>query len=254
VIAGVRTRNPLHSRAFDLVVSLLLVPLTLPLAALVALAVALDSPGPVLYRSTRVGRDGRRFQMLKFRTMAHCSAGPSLSLAGDERYTPFGRVLAASRLDELPQILNVLVGDMRLVGPRPEVEQFVLDQAAAYRQILAVPPGITGPTQLEFSDEGRRLAAEADPERAYREQLLPDKVVLDLHHVASVSLREDCKVLARTCLVPGRQIRRVLPRAHRGRGAHAAGRLDPAAVRGTALVVASCAMVAAFALQGTTGV
>src|SRR5215216_4633995 len=117
-----------------------------PLALLVAVAVAVDSPGPILYRSPRVGRVGRRFEMLKFRTMRHGASGPSVSTEGDERYTPFGRLLATMRLDELPQAWNVVRGQMRLVGPRPEVESYVLDQAAAYRRILAVPPGLTGLT------------------------------------------------------------------------------------------------------------
>src|SRR5688572_14777021 len=100
-----------------------MLPLAIPLGALVALAVVLDSPGPVLFRSPRVGRDGRMFPMLKFRTMRHMANGPRISSSNDVRYTPVGRLLAASRLDELPQLVHVLRGEMRMVGPRPELKE-----------------------------------------------------------------------------------------------------------------------------------
>ena len=246
---GVRTRYRRSARALDLALTLLLLPLLAPVAALVALAVTLDSPGPVLYRSTRVGRDGRRFQMLKFRTMLHRVGGPSVSREGDERYTQVGRLLAATRLDELPQAWNVLRGQMRLVGPRPEVECFVLAQPEAYRRILAVPPGVTGPTQLAFADEGRWLALMPDPERGYRDELLPQKVALDLRYVRRASLLDDCGAIARTWLVPARQLRRaVRPSAGRLEGIGAAVRL----ARATMLALAAVAMVVVFAAQGQT--
>ena len=112
-------------RALDLTLVVLMLPFALVVGAVIALAVQLDSPGPVLYRSRRVGRGGRTFSMLKFRTMVRDAAGPPLSARADERYTPLGRTLAYSRLDELPQLWNVLRGEMRLVGPRPELEDFV---------------------------------------------------------------------------------------------------------------------------------
>ena len=121
----VADRVPPAQRVFDLVVVVMTLPVTLLLGTVLAVAVFVDSPGPVLYRSRRIGRGGRAFDMLKFRTMVADSVGPPLSARGDERYTPLGRTLAYSRLDELPQLLNVLRGDMRLVGPRPELEDFV---------------------------------------------------------------------------------------------------------------------------------
>ncbi|MEX1142247.1 MAG: sugar transferase [Thermoleophilaceae bacterium] len=247
VVAGVRTAYPVGARVVDLAVVAVLSPVLAFVAAIVAIAVALDSPGPVLFRSVRIGRDGRRFEMLKFRTMVHRCAGPSISCDGDARYTPVGRLLAAARLDELPQVWNVACGEMRLVGPRPEVEQFVRAQAGAYRQILALPPGITGPTQLAFADEGRRLALVADPERVYAEEILPVKVRLDVDYVRRRSLRRDMVAIAHTWLVPGRQLALAL-RDDR----HARGRPVEALAGAATMVLAVVAMVAAFAAQGAT--
>lgn len=189
-------------RAFDVGVALLLAPFALAAGVVIALAVLLDSPGPVLYRSLRIGQGGAPFEMLKFRTMRHRAGGPPLTAHDDERQTPLGRFLARARLDELPQLWNVLKGDMRLVGPRPEVEEFVRDQRDSYRHILAVPPGLTGPTQLAFADEGALLAAAADCELLYRSEILPVKVRLDLEYVESSTLAGDLRVVAMTCMLP----------------------------------------------------
>jgi lipopolysaccharide/colanic/teichoic acid biosynthesis glycosyltransferase len=185
--------------------TLLILPFAALVGILVAVAVLLDSPGPVLYRSRRVGRDGEPFEMLKFRTMRHPADGPRISRWRDERQTPLGRFLAATRLDELPQVWNVLKGEMALVGPRPEVEEFVAAQAEAYERILTVPPGLTGPTQLEYADEGRVLARAPDAVRAYLDEVLPLKVYLDLQYVESNNLRGDLTALARTLLLPARK-------------------------------------------------
>jgi lipopolysaccharide/colanic/teichoic acid biosynthesis glycosyltransferase len=247
VLSDVRTRYPWQSRAFDLAITALLLPLIVPIALLVAVAVAVDSPGPILYRSPRVGRDGRRFEMLKFRTMRHGVSGPSVSTEGDSRYTPFGRLLATMRLDELPQAWNVLRGQMRLVGPRPEVESYVLDQPDAYRRILAVPPGLTGPTQLEFADEGRRLAAAADPDLAYRRELLPRKVALDMRYVAGASVSGDLRTVARTFRVPIRQLVRAVEET-----GQTDARTRLSAARPAMLASAAAAMLILFVAQSTS--
>lgn len=246
VIAGVATKCPLSARIFDLVVASLLLMVAVPLGLLIALAVALDSPGPVLFRSVRVGRDGRRFVMLKFRTMRHQGGGPRITSAGDRRYTPLGRLLALTRLDEVPQLLNVLRGQMRLVGPRPELEEFVLAQEAAYREILTVPPGLTGPTQLAFADEGRILARAADPERMYTEALLPEKVTWDLSYVAHGGLLGDIVLIARTWSVPMRRL--VVATEHHPRSA---GRAAVAVGRAAVLASATLAMVTFFTLESS---
>jgi lipopolysaccharide/colanic/teichoic acid biosynthesis glycosyltransferase len=181
----------------------LLVPLLLLPFLLIVLAVFLDSPGPVLFRARRMGYRGRPFEMIKFRSMRVDSAGHAVAGAGDSRITPVGGFLRATRLDELPQLWNVLRGQMSLVGPRPELEEFVTLHAAEYREILAVPPGITGPTQLRYAGmEPHLLSLHADPERFYREELLPDKVKLDLEYARTRSLRVDLAVLGRTLMLP----------------------------------------------------
>jgi lipopolysaccharide/colanic/teichoic acid biosynthesis glycosyltransferase len=198
-----RARIPLARRAFDLSALALLVPLlALPLLV-VALAVFLDSPGSVLFRARRMGYLGRPFEMIKFRTMRVDNAGHAVAGANDSRITPVGGFLRATRLDELPQLWNVLRGEMTLIGPRPELEEFVELHASEYREILAVPPGITGPTQLRYAGlEPHLLSLHADPERFYREQLLPDKVRLDLAYARSRSFVGDLAVLVRTLALP----------------------------------------------------
>ena len=204
----VADRIPRGLRIFDLVLIVLTLPLLLPLGVLVAIAVFLDSPGPVIYRSQRIGKGGLVFEMLKFRTMTSDAEGPPLSAAGDERYTPLGRRLALSRLDELPQIWNVLKGDMRLVGPRPEVEGFVAAYAGEYERILSVPPGLTGPAQVEYAWEGEELAkAQAvDRARVYRESIQPYKLAIDLAYVKQHGVLGDLALLAKTFVLPLHQI------------------------------------------------
>ena len=188
-------------RLFDLLVSLVaLYALTLPLLVL-ALWIKLDSPGPVLFRQVRVGRWGNLFHIWKFRTMvADAPArGPAITAAGDPRITRAGRFLRATKLDELPQLVNVLLGEMSLVGPRPEVPQYVALYPPDLReQILAARPGITDPVSLAFSDEAARLAAAADPEREYREVILPAKLRAAADYAAQATLWTDLGVLART--------------------------------------------------------
>src|SRR4051794_35381587 len=204
----VAARIPWGLRVLDLTVVVLALPVLLPLGLITALAVFLDSPGPVIYRSQRIGKGGLVFEMLKFRTMTRDAEGPPLSAAGDERYTPLGRRLSLSRLDELPQIWNVLRGDMRLVGPRPEVEGFVAAYAGEYERILSVPPGLTGPVQVEYAWEGEELAkAQAvDRARVYRESIQPYKLAIDLAYVDRHGVFRDLALLARTFVLPFHQI------------------------------------------------
>ncbi len=198
-----RANIPLGRRVFDLCALALLVPLlALPLL-IITVAVLLDSPGSVLFRARRMGYGGRPFEMIKFRTMRVDNAGHAVAGANDSRITPVGGFLRAARLDELPQLWNVLRGEMTLVGPRPELEEFVALHAVEYREILAVPPGITGPTQLRYAGlEPHLLSLHADPERFYRESLLPDKVKLDLEYARSRSIAGDLAVLGRTLTLP----------------------------------------------------
>jgi lipopolysaccharide/colanic/teichoic acid biosynthesis glycosyltransferase len=194
-------RTEAAERSLDVVLTVLLLPIVAVVGFLIALAIYLDSPGPVIYRSPRVGRGGALFSMLKFRKMRRDAVGDPLTLEDDERFTPIGRFLAATRLDELPQIYNVLRGEMRLVGPRPEVECFVRRFPDQYAEIVSVTPGVTGKTQLVFTDE-KRLLGGPNPQAAYCEHVLPLKIELDLDYVRTRSLRGDVAILAGTVAVP----------------------------------------------------
>ena len=146
-------------RAFDLSVCILVLPAVLFLGAITALLIYLDSPGSVFYRSTRVGRGGDTFEMLKFRKMRRTAKGGPLTMSDDERFTPIGSFLAMTKFDELPQLWNVIKGDMRLVGPRPEVPEFVSRYHAEYEELLRVLPGITGPAAVEYASESHFYSA-----------------------------------------------------------------------------------------------
>lgn len=190
-------------RALDLIALLLLVPFVIPIGLLIAVVVILDSPGSPIYRAARVGIGGRPFAMFKFRTMRCDCEGHSLASSSDQRITPAGRLLRKTRLDELPQLWNVLRGEMSFVGPRPELEEFVAFHAEEYRQILTVPPGITGPTQLRYAGvEAKLLDLHEDPDSYYRQHLLPDKVAMDLEYARSHSLFRDFVFLCETLALP----------------------------------------------------
>ena len=203
-------------RLLDIVASvLLLVVFALPLL-IVALAIKCTSAGSVFYRQSRVGRYNRPFFVYKFRTMYVNSdrKGPLITSADDSRITPLGRILRNNTLDELPQLFNVVKGDMSLVGPRPQVPRFVDEFLPEHRAIvLAVRPGITGPTQLMFRCEEQMLEGRADRERYYIEYLLPIKCKMDVEYVQGRSLSKDLRVLWDTaCIVMSGMFRRVLGR------------------------------------------
>jgi lipopolysaccharide/colanic/teichoic acid biosynthesis glycosyltransferase len=186
-------------RLFDIVVSLAaLLLLALPMLA-VAAWIKLDSAGPVFFRQQRVGRHGVPFAIHKFRTMRHGAGGLALTVGDDARITRAGRWLRRTRLDELPQLLDVLAGDMSLVGPRPEVPRYVALYPPGLRdRALAVRPGLTDPASLAYIDEAALLAAAADPEREYVERILPAKLQAAAAYAERATLASDIAVLART--------------------------------------------------------
>ena len=171
-----------------------------PVLATVALVVKASSKGPVLYGHERVGRGWSRFKVWKFRTMVTDAdqVGPAITAGGDPRITRAGRVLRRTKLDELPQLWNVLVGDMSLVGPRPEARRYAEAYRADYDVILTVRPGITDEASIRFRNEEEILAAAEDPERAYLDEVLPEKITLYREYVGSHSLATDLSILART--------------------------------------------------------
>jgi lipopolysaccharide/colanic/teichoic acid biosynthesis glycosyltransferase len=190
----------LAKRAFDVAAATVaLVVLALPLCA-IGLIVRLTSPGPALFRQQRMGRDGRLFRIWKFRTMV-CDSdarGPAITADGDRRVTRVGRVLRRWKLDELPQLVNVWLGDMSLVGPRPEVPKYLRYYSRADLVVLAVRPGITDTASIEFRDEERVLAGFSDPERAYTELVLPRKLALSRDYVDRQSFGGDVALIFKT--------------------------------------------------------
>jgi lipopolysaccharide/colanic/teichoic acid biosynthesis glycosyltransferase len=167
----------------------------------VAAWIRLDSPGPVFFRQERVGRHGKVFRIHKFRTMTVDAerCGPQLTVGADVRVTRAGRLLRANRLDELPQFLDVLAGDMSLVGPRPDVPRYVDRWPADLRErVLAVRPGITDPASLQFRDEATLLAQAADPEREYMDVILPRKLAVAADYADHASLWTDLAVIWRS--------------------------------------------------------
>jgi lipopolysaccharide/colanic/teichoic acid biosynthesis glycosyltransferase len=182
-------------RALDVVVSACLLVLLAPVLLAVAAAVGVSSSGPVLFRQARVGRDGRPFMLLKFRTMWDGVGGPRVTGATDARVTPVGRWLRRWKVDELPQLLNVLAGDMTLIGPRPEVPEYLGRLGAAGRAYVRVAPGLADAATLVYYDEAERLAAAADAEREYVETILPDKVRLSVAYARERTLASDLRLL-----------------------------------------------------------
>jgi lipopolysaccharide/colanic/teichoic acid biosynthesis glycosyltransferase len=182
-------------RSLDIVLAAALLLILLPVIAVVALLVRLDSPGPSFFRCTRVGYRNRALRMLKFRKMWVDAAGAPLTSGEDERFTRIGRWLAKSKIDELPQLWHVLVGEMSFVGPRPESVEFVDRYDAVYRDlILKVRPGIVGPSQIAFAAESEILDRD-DPVTHYVERILPQKVDMDAKYAAGRTLRLDFRIL-----------------------------------------------------------
>jgi len=188
-------------RAFDLLASASGLVVLAPLLLLIAVAVKLDSPGPVLFRQERVGRNGRIFRIRKFRTMVRDAPrlGGAITVGRDPRITRVGHVLRRYKLDELPQLIDVLLGDMSLVGPRPEVPKYVALYPPGIRErVLSVRPGLTDNASLAYIDENAQLAGAADPEREYVEKILPEKLRLYVEYVDNRSLALDLSIIGRT--------------------------------------------------------
>jgi len=187
-------------RLFDLLSAGLGLLVLAPVLAAVAVAIKSESKGPVFYRGLRAGWHGKPFRIFKFRTMvanADKIGGPSSS-ADDPRITRVGGFLRHYKLDELPQLLNVLRGEMSLVGPRPEVMQEVLLYTKEEKRLLEVRPGITDWASIRFRNEGEILRGSVDPHAAYREKIRPEKIRLGLEYVETHSLLTDCKIIAST--------------------------------------------------------
>jgi lipopolysaccharide/colanic/teichoic acid biosynthesis glycosyltransferase len=184
-------------RCLDAVLATGLLVLLVPVVIVVGAAIKLDSPGPILYRCRRIGLHGREFAMLKFRKMWNGAAGPALTAANDDRFTRVGRLLARTKLDEIPQLWNVLKGDMSLVGPRPEDPAFVEPRRNEFAPVMRVRPGITGLSQLAFARESEILDAQHRIGH-YERRILPQKLGLDTLYAERRSIWMDLDILGWT--------------------------------------------------------
>jgi len=187
-------------RLFDFVAAAAGLLLFSPLMLLTALLIKLDSPGPVFFKQERIGRGFCPFQIYKFRTMVRDAArrGSSITVGADPRITQIGHFLRKTKIDELPQLINVLKGEMSLVGPRPELPRYVAMFRKDYEEILMVRPGITDPAALKYQDEADILASGGNPEEDYVRRILPDKITLARDYVRRSSFTSDLALILRT--------------------------------------------------------
>ncbi|MDH5499403.1 MAG: sugar transferase, partial [Nitrospira sp.] len=193
-------------RSFDVCMAAVGLGLTAPLLAIIAILIKLDSKGPVIFRQVRVGQGFRPFTILKFRTMAVDAPGTyvPLTVGQDPRITRVGRILRKLKLDELPQLVNVLVGDMSFVGPRPEVPRYVERLRAQFSEVLTVRPGITDLASLRYIDEATLLSRSLNPEEDYQIKVLPEKLRLAKLYIRHMSLWLDFAIIVQTLLHIGR--------------------------------------------------
>jgi lipopolysaccharide/colanic/teichoic acid biosynthesis glycosyltransferase len=184
-------------RLFDLMITIPMLLLVSPFFLIIALLIKLGSKGPVFYMQTRVGINSRDFKIFKFRTMQMNADKAGLLTVGgrDPRVTPIGYFLRKYKLDELPQLLNVLFGSLSLVGPRPEVRKYVDLYNAAQQNVLSVKPGITDYASIEYSEENELLAKSNDPERTYIDEIMPAKLLLNQKYIAEKSITTDIKII-----------------------------------------------------------
>ena len=197
-------------RLIDVAIALLILPILIPLFALVSLAVVLESAGNPFYGGWRIGKGGKPFRMWKFRTMVSEAdrIGGAITTRNDPRITHVGSFLRKTKLDELPQFFNLLLGDLTLIGPRPEAPGIVKEYTLEQRRILDVKPGITGPTQLRYTVlEAETITENENPERFYVERLLNDKLCLDLDYIHRRTVFSDCRVVLQTILLMARALK-----------------------------------------------
>ncbi len=190
-------------RTFDIIVSTSVLLIFSPIFLLGSILAKIQSSGPVFYKAKRIGLGGKIFELFKFRTMVENAdkIGIGLTTHKDSRVTSIGRFLRYTKLDELPNFINVIKGEMSLIGPRPESPEYVKYYTEAQKQVLLVKPGITGPSQIANRNEEEKLAAQTDPETYYITELMPKKLTIDLQYVASQSFISDIKWLLKTLWV-----------------------------------------------------
>lgn len=199
VLAG-RKAQLAAKRVMDVVLSGVALCVLWPVFLIIALAIVIDDPGPVFYRQVRVGRGGREFRIFKFRTMVVDAEkkGLSITVGRDSRITRMGALLRKTKLDELAQLLNVFIGQMSFVGPRPEVPHYVAMYTPYQRQVLLVRPGITDYASIAYRNENDLLALSDDPERTYVEEIMPAKIELNMKYLHEISPLTDIRLIFST--------------------------------------------------------
>ncbi|MCX0357144.1 sugar transferase [Clostridium perfringens] len=188
-------------RMFDLFFSLIGIIITIPILILVSIMVKLTSKGPIIFKQERVGKNKKIFYIYKFRTMTDCDDKASdrqVTVINDQRITRIGRILRKYKIDELPQLYNVLKGDMSFVGPRPEVKKYVKFYEEEYDEILKIKPGITDLASIEYIDENTIISKYSDPEKIYIEEVLPKKLMLNKRYIEEMSIKNDILLILKT--------------------------------------------------------
>ncbi|MDU6115958.1 MAG: sugar transferase [Paeniclostridium sordellii] len=187
-------------RLFDIATSFIGLILLSPVFILIAICIKLDSKGPVFFKQVRVGKNKKLFKIYKFRTMITDAEklGKQITIGNDSRITRVGNFIRKSKLDELPQLINVLNGEMSLVGPRPEVPKYVEMYDEYQKQILLVQPGITDYASIEFRNENDTLGKSSDPEKTYIQEIMPVKIDLNMKYINDISLIKDIKIIINT--------------------------------------------------------
>lgn len=187
-------------RANDIFFSAIGIMVLIPIFVLIGIMIKIDSPGPIFFKQTRIGTNGQPFEIYKFRKMCKDAKGIELTLLHDQRLTRIGSILREHKLDELPQLLNVLKGDMSIVGPRPEVPAFVKSYSPEQLMVLRVRPGITDYASVHFIDEGRLFEQVVDPEQYYVTTIMPQKISLNMQYIRDMSFITDMKIIFRTIM------------------------------------------------------
>jgi len=189
-------------RTFDFLVAFFVILISLPFWAIVATAIKIDSPGPIFYRGTRVGKNGKLFTIFKFRTMVTDASrkGPGITHANDPRITRIGKLIRKLKIDEMPQFINVLRGEMSIVGPRPEDPRYVAYYTPEQRRVLSVVPGMASPAFITYRHEEELLANSENPEEFYLTKVLPNKLNMDLDYIDNRSFLFDISILIKAAL------------------------------------------------------
>lgn len=192
----------LLKRFFDILVSFIMILALLPVILMLSVLIIIDSGFPVFFRQERIGKDGKIFRILKFRTMKNNTAtADGITLHNDKRITRIGAFLRKYRLDEIPQLFNIIKGEMSFVGPRPDLPKYYIGDDYSYKYVLLVRPGVTGEATLKFKDEDKILSISENPEKTYTEEIFPQKVRLNIDYIKRISVFYDLKIMIDTFLI-----------------------------------------------------